>query len=437
MSVLQGTPEFDRWLDDFFASYYRHRPVNATFIGVHEYDAFLPDASEEGLDGLRSETRTLLERLHALPDEPLSAIQRIDRLLAEGFLDVTWWELDSAHFMHGNPSVYTGEAIFGVVSLFLRPFAPLAERAESAIARMDAIPTYLDQARQQLRAAPAEWTARALRECAGARAFFSTGIDILSQDPELPGEGLRAAARRARSAFASFELWLRDELQRIPSNGYACGAEILELLIRRSHHLDIPAAEIERRAVDSMGESLAYLREHARDFDASSPEEALAGLQVLHPSTAGYYDAYGEVWRDARSAAIDRDLLTWPDYPITFRPQPSWARAAAPSLYFLFYRSPAPYDAHVPMEYLVTPIEPDMPPEEQERRLRATNDSVIKLNHVVHHAGIGHHVQNWHAMRCESRIGPDRGRGLRLADRHAVRRHHGGGLGLLRHRSDG
>ncbi|MDQ2744715.1 MAG: DUF885 domain-containing protein, partial [Chloroflexota bacterium] len=35
----------------------------------------------------------------------------------------------------------------------------------------------------------------------------------------------------------------------------------------------------------------------------------------------------------------------------------------------------------------------------------ATNDSVIKLNHVVHHGGMGHHVQNWHAYRSPSRIG--------------------------------
>jgi len=37
--------------------------------------------------------------------------------------------------------------------------------------------------------------------------------------------------------------------------------------------------------------------------------------------------------------------------------------------------------------------------------LRATNDSVIKLNHVVHHGGIGHHAQNYHAARAASRIG--------------------------------
>src|SRR5258708_9318646 len=46
-----------------------------------------------------------------------------------------------------------------------------------------------------------------------------------------------------------------------------------------------------------------------------------------------------------------------------------------------------------------------MPLEEQRRRLRATNTSVITLNHVVHHGAIGHHVQNYHAYGGESRLG--------------------------------
>ena len=33
------------------------------------------------------------------------------------------------------------------------------------------------------------------------------------------------------------------------------------------------------------------------------------------------------------------------------------------------------------------------------------NDSVIMLNHVVHHGAVGHHVQNHHAYRGASRIG--------------------------------
>ena len=33
------------------------------------------------------------------------------------------------------------------------------------------------------------------------------------------------------------------------------------------------------------------------------------------------------------------------------------------------------------------------------------DDSTIKLNHVVHHGSLGHHVQNWFANRAPSRIG--------------------------------
>jgi hypothetical protein len=40
-----AAPAFAAWLDDLFAAYYRRRPVNATFIGVHDYDDRLPDLS--------------------------------------------------------------------------------------------------------------------------------------------------------------------------------------------------------------------------------------------------------------------------------------------------------------------------------------------------------------------------------------------------------
>jgi uncharacterized protein (DUF885 family) len=33
------------------------------------------------------------------------------------------------------------------------------------------------------------------------------------------------------------------------------------------------------------------------------------------------------------------------------------------------------------------------------------DDSTIKLNHVVHHGSLGHHVQNWFAARAASQIG--------------------------------
>jgi hypothetical protein len=207
----------------------------------------------------------------------------------------------------------------------------------------------------------------------------------------------------AAAALAEFRGFLSEELALL-DGGYACGPEALELYIRRGHFLEQSAEEIAGYARGVMAECRAQLEAGASAFGAGDWREALAGLADLHPSAEEYYESYGAMWAACRALAEERQLLTWPDYPIRYVPQPAWAREAAPKLYFLFYRAPAAFDRIEVMDYLVTPIEPGMPAEQRERLLRATNDSVIKLNHVVHHGSIGHHVQNWHAYRAASRV---------------------------------
>ena len=61
-----AAPAFAAWLDDFFATYYRQRPVNATFIGVHDHDDRLPDLTAGGMGDLEAQEEGLLRRLRAL-----------------------------------------------------------------------------------------------------------------------------------------------------------------------------------------------------------------------------------------------------------------------------------------------------------------------------------------------------------------------------------
>src|SRR5581483_9845967 len=176
---MTNAPHFTAWLDDFFAAYYQHRPVNATFIGNHAHDDRLPDYSEHGLGDMLASAERLLGRLGTLPAEPLAPAEAIDRQLAAGFLEIQRWELGSAHFQRGNPCAYTGEAIFGVIGLFRRPATPLPARVEAAARRMEAIPMLLGHAQANLRAAPAAWVEKAIDECAGGLPFFGAGTDFL------------------------------------------------------------------------------------------------------------------------------------------------------------------------------------------------------------------------------------------------------------------
>ena len=405
-----AAPALRSAVDAFFDAYYRARPVNATFIGVHEWDDRLPDYSDAGLAAVEAEMRELLRRFHDLPDEPASPVEALDRDLAAGFLEIELWERGAAHGPRGNPCVYTGEAIFGVIALLLRPFGPLSRRAEAAAARMASIPAFLEQGRARLRSAPAAWIDRAVRECAAAGALFERGIDTFIADEQVASHGvdperLRAAAAQAAAACAEFREHLNTAVRPAEEPAYACGEAALELLMRRGHSVALRARDVRRLAEARAEAAEAALRDRAAEAGFGDWRAALASLADHHPPAERYYARYQEVWDAARRAADEHRLVTWPDYPIRFVPRPRWSREAAPSLYFLAYRAPAAFDRVPVVEYLVTPVEPDLPADEQTRRLRAANDAAISLNHVIHHAGLGHHVQNWWAYRAPSRIG--------------------------------
>lgn len=399
-----NAPAFQHWLDRFFSSYYRHRPVNATFIGIHDYDDRLPDYSPAGVEAVQADTSGLLAELRILAPEPLADSEQLDRRLAEGFLEIQRWEYGSSHFQAGNPCVYTGEAAFGVLSLLRRPFAPLKQRLEHATARLNAIPELLAQGQANLRSVPQAWAEKASDECAGLLALCTEGIPALLAEHKQEHPALLAAAQRAAQATLEFKQFI--ERGAVHSAGqYACGEEAFARYLHSGHFLHQSAAEIAAYAKAQIAECSARLQEGAAAFGESDWRVVIARQAESHPTLNTYLRRYAELWDACYATAAAHQLVTWPDFPIRYLPRPRWVRSAAPHLYFLFYHAPAPFDKLPELEYLVTPIEPGIREAEQEQLLRANNESVIKLNHVVHHGALGHHVQNWYAARAKSRIG--------------------------------
>ena len=423
--VAPGSPDrsyYGRmaWLDSFFDSFHRHRPVDATFFGIHENDHRLPDLSEDGAGDQLAEMRALLEAAPAdraarpaafardpaaLPvGAPLTA-EAIDTRLARGFLRIQIAEVESDRFWRGNPCVYTGEAVFGAMSLFLSDHAPFGERVEAATERLARVADLLAQGRANVRRSRPAWTERALRECEGARLFLTEGIDLLRRGQGAAGERLARAGAHAAAAFAEFRHYLETELRRRSDLEYGCGEEMLELFLRDGHFLEQGANTILQEAQSRLADWQSDLERRAGALGGRDRSDVLDRLASLHPPAEHFHARFQETWTAMRTAAESHELLSWPEFPIRFVPQPAWARAAAPHLYFLPYRAPAAFRRPPVHSLLVPPLDAAQSPSAQEAVLRANNDSVIKLNYIIHHAGIGHHVQNWHAYRSASRIG--------------------------------
>jgi hypothetical protein len=397
---------FGRFLDH----YYRRRPVNATFTGMHIYDGALPDWSSSGLAEMDDEMRQIIALLageHAAPASARSYHDDPDLLDAElmrGFCEIQLSENASRHGVRGNPALWSGEAVFSIIALMIRDHGTLSDRMRAAVERMHAIPAFLTQARVTLgdRPLPAPWVARALRDCEGAAILLTTGVerwiasDRHAQAQEPVG---RAAAAAATEAFAGFAEWLRSRSPADPTE-MACGAAHYDLLLARGHQCRQSRAELLAAARIQLDEARRVLDTMSADV-AGSWAAAQERMAEDHASAAGYLAAFEEEWEACHSKIVDANIVTWPEWPIVYDELPAFTRDAAPFLYYLFYRSPAPLEPYHQHDYVVPPL----PEGDPTAHLRTWNRSVIKLNHVLHHGGVGHHLQNWYAYhRAAARV---------------------------------
>jgi len=398
-------------IDDFFTHYYARRPVNATFTGVHAYDDQLPDWSPDGLAAQDDEMRSLGEALAAEYPAPQSVAafktspDLLDAELARGFLEIQRAENASRHGPRGNPSLGTGEAIFSIVGLMIREFAPMRERLESAEARLAKIAGRLTFDPDI--PTPPAWKDRALRDRDGGTVLLTRGLlswmtwAVLSSSDKDRLYKVASAARRQLESVTAFSQRGQADA---PESAMSCGPDLFDLLLTRGHFCPRSRTDLLAEAKERFEAARAALDVVAQSV-AGSVADALAHIAADRPTPDEYHVAFHRTWQACHEVAETSNAITWPhDWPIQYVNYPPWTDAAAPHLYYLHYRSPAPFDPAAVHDYVVPALPSD--PAEADKLLRVFNHSAIKLNHVVHHGAIGHHVQNWYAYNQQrSRIG--------------------------------
>ncbi len=397
--------EFDRFYQSFFYTLLQRRPVSASFLGRHEFDDMLPDYSPKACAETIGEMEQQLTRSLEFDCSSLTERQRLDKRLLEGYLEIQLWEFSSMFFQKGNPSLYTGEAVFGLLVCILTDYAPAPLRYRSMAKRMEQFPDFFAQAKANVTSAPVEWTKRALRECQAGLDFLRYGLPRACKKDGIDVSSLEGSVAVASEALSDYKTYLENELINHPREQVAAGREVLQLIMDKGHFADVTLEQQLTYAQAEVDKATAYLSQHAADFDAASISEALGRLSEIHPEADGYLNRFQQIWDAAEALVKDNNLLTWPEFPIEYINQYEWAKECAPSLYFLFYRAPAAFNRPRVMEYIVPPLRPgEKSPEELEAFLRANNDEVIKNNHVVHHGSFGHHVQNYNAYHQENSL---------------------------------
>ena len=438
-------------LDDFFTHYYARRPVNATFTGVHSYDDQLPDWSIDGMTVLDDEMRSLGSRLAAEYPAPSSVAafrtnpDLLDAELARAFLEVQRAENASMHGPRGNPALWTGEAVFSIVALLIRDFAPVESRLDRAMARMNKFSQFFSLGDRRGGVAietehgsfavieahspdeifatldprtslPAAWVEKAKRDCQGAEILFDAAMRQLVAPaalPETKRQEIYHALMRGKAGVRRF--LTRFNASRVvaattgglvdaPESAMACGGDLYDLYLTRGHFCTRSRADLLVDAKDRFEAAKSELDLLARSVSGTWADAQMQ-LAADRPTRSEYFDAFEKTWTECRELAERANVVAWPDdWPIRYTTYPAWTADAAPHLYYLHYRSPAPFDEYTTYDYVVPALPSDA--DAADKHLRVWNHSTIKLNHVVHHGAIGHHVQNWYAYNQQrSRVG--------------------------------
>lgn len=370
----------------FLDVFLEFRPVHATFMGLPGYDALLPRADARVVDDERVAWINLAALLDAAA-APVTAAERLDLRIARAETAIAQAELERRPRQR-NPAWATGEVLFGVIGLLLKPGGNI----DAVALRLAAIPDFLADALTWLDGpTPHGWVARALCEAEAAAAFFETGLLLHPQfraEWSAPAQSAATMLRRFAAAIATLD-----------DAGFACGEAHLELLMRTAHGIDLSPAAALAKATAAFAQLGDELDEMGRRIDPSTPwQSQIDALANLCPSRSETMDAYRRLNQNALHGG---GTLVTPctEYGLTFQPLlPAFADIAKAS-YFLSYRCPPAGNPESGSIYWVAaPISSDP------AALRAHNFAAVKTTHAVHHGSIGHHTQNGRARAAPSRL---------------------------------
>jgi uncharacterized protein (DUF885 family) len=413
-------------------------PSSASAAGYHvhhdpktgetiEMDALLDDLSLESIARQREFYANWRERFRKeTPAADLDAEDAADWQLMDDQIGASLLEFDKIQSYRHNPTVAVeliGNALFLPLT---QTYAPHDVRVGHVLSRVRQIPRLLDQVKQYLTDADPVWISTAVEENAG-------NVDLIENTvaQEIPaGSPLKAqydaVAPPAIAALNDFSHWLQNDLGRRPSKlTWRLGKELYDQKFKLVMETPVTPEEVLADAEQDMKSVRAEMLQialplHAQMYPGHKDHaelsvhdrenliigEVLQKISDEHPR------------RDQLQRTIEADLAGITQFirekkivslsardNLKVMPTPPFERG----IYSVAgFHSAPPLEPQAEAEYWVTPIDPKMPEEKAESKLREYNNFTLQWL-SIHEALPGHYIQFEHL----NNIQPERRRLLR------------------------
>jgi uncharacterized protein (DUF885 family) len=385
---------FYRWAEEWLYRLMELNPVAATQLGDHRWDDQLAEYSPEAIESQHQETLAAFAEVQAMDVTRFRPEAQIDHTLITRILQALIRRHERMRLVWRNPGGYLDEVLGGVLVLIVKEFAPLPERLCSALGRVREVPRVLREAQANLlpTEVPKVWAEVALEQAQQAAGLFAGLLPSLAAEaaPDLQAD-LAEAGQLATQAIQAYIQYLQGELIPQAAGDFAAGHELFDEILREEHLVDYDAGQLLATGWEQFRQTRVQMEAAAREIEPrKTVSEILEEAKADHPTAGGLLAAYETAMAQARQYVIDHDIATIPaGESLRIVETPAYLRPLIP---YAGYMPAGILEEQQEGIFVVTPMDPAAPSEEQEQKLKGHNYAKLPVT-ALHEAYPGHHLQ--------------------------------------------
>lgn len=408
---LKPDAELDAVAEEYLRGYLAARPLQATALGLHEYDGRINEHTRLAIDAETARLRRFEDRLTKFDIAKLGPRAAVDLRLLQASIKKELFFIHDLAIYERLPLTYARALDVGVYAK--RKYAPIEDRVRSIVMVENQAPNLMIAARTNLAdVLPKPYVELAIETARGASEFLKK--ELVESLADLKDENLRntflQSNRRAAAALSEYAAWLEKEKLPRAIGEFAIGEEKYQRFLAETELLNISPAKLLELGLSELKKEQEVFTEAAGKIDETRPPEVVfKQIQSDHPTAANLIPEVTKRLDAIKKFVIDRKLVTLAGDAKTHaqvKETPQDRRAIS----FASMDTPGPFEKRASESYFyVTPPENDWTELQKEQWLTSFNYYMSDLV-SIHEVYPGHYVQHLHlnaskATRAEKVFG--------------------------------
>ncbi|MBN1938912.1 MAG: DUF885 family protein [Candidatus Aminicenantes bacterium] len=389
--------KFTKLVDSYLDEYWKFYPSAATLAGFAKYNDKLEDFSEKNVEKrLDAIDKVNAELVNKLSRDKLSPEVQRDFDVFRNLLDLDQLRLEKMAPQILNPIFYNDVILKSVQGLLAGGAAPLDARVKSATARLEDLPGFLKQAKENLTTPAPEYTNEAIRQFDGILEFYNTeAAQLAGGAPADVKAKFDAALGKARPALEDYKQYLSGTLLAKSTGSFRLG-EAHQRFLQLTTLGNIPLNDLVARAqADWKNIRREMLLISAQFYKIMDPkfnvetvqnvtEDQLTNNVVPHvferintnrPTKAEFFDKIKAAAAEIEAFINKTKIIEFPATPLTLETMPALER----NQMLVSLMSPTPYGQGDSFKVQYNPILDTMTDEQASEFLTEYNSYFLKM----------------------------------------------------------